>query len=90
MKDLVRDELAELRESFDRVDTDGDGWIASPEFQRLLQALDHDLSADECLLAFELTDEDGDEGDSDGGDGDARGGPRGGGCHHPASTRDQS
>jgi Ca2+-binding EF-hand superfamily protein len=61
MKDLVTNELAELRESFDLVDSDGDGWIASAEFQRLLQGLDHDLSADECLLAFELTDEDGDE-----------------------------
>jgi Ca2+-binding EF-hand superfamily protein len=61
MKDLMTDVLAELRESFDLVDADGDVWIASPEFQRLLQTLDHDLSADECLLAFELTDEDGDE-----------------------------
>ena len=61
MKDLSTSELAELRESFDLVDADGDGWIASGEFKRLLQALDHDLSEDECLLAFELTDEDGDE-----------------------------
>ena len=61
MKDLMTEELAELRESFNLVDADGDGWIASPEFQRLLQTLDHDLSADECLLAFELTDADGDE-----------------------------
>lgn len=60
MKDLSTSELAELRESFDLVDADGDGWIASDEFRRLLQALDHDLSEDECLLAFELTDEDGD------------------------------
>jgi calmodulin len=60
MKDLTTDELGELRESFDLVDADGDGWIVSGEFGHLLQALDHDLSDDECLLAFELTDEDGD------------------------------
>ena len=61
MKDLLTSELAELRESFDVVDADGDGWIASSEFRELLQALDHDLSEDECLLAFDLTDEDGDQ-----------------------------
>jgi Ca2+-binding EF-hand superfamily protein len=60
MKDLDTDELAELRETFDACDANGDGWIVSAEFQRLLQTLDQDLSADECLLAFEVTDADGD------------------------------
>jgi calmodulin len=60
MKDMTTDELAELRQSFDAVDNDGDGWIASAEFRRLLQDLDADLSDDECLLAFEITDGDGD------------------------------
>ena len=60
MKDLDTDELAELRETFDACDANGDGWIVGAEFQRLLQTLDQDLSADECLLAFEVTDADGD------------------------------
>ena len=60
MKDVTTTELAELRQSYDSYDSDGDGWINSEEFGRLLQALDHDLSADECLLAFEMTDADGD------------------------------
>lgn len=60
MKDLTSTELSELRHSFDTVDTNGDGRIASREFRRLLQELDNDLSDDECLLAFELTDDDGD------------------------------
>ena len=53
-------ELAELRRSFDACDDDGDGWITGAEFAKVLQALDSDLSVDECLLAFEATDEDGD------------------------------
>jgi|SRR5690606_3448207 len=60
VKDLSTSELAELRQSFDSVDRNGDGSIASSEFRELLQELDHDLSDDECLLAFELTDSDGD------------------------------
>lgn len=60
MKDLTTTELSELRQSFDLVDSNGDGWIVSAEFRRLLQDLDGDLSDDECLLAFELTDGDGD------------------------------
>ena len=60
MKDLSTDELAELRETFDSVDADGDGWIVGSEFGRLLRALDQDLSDDECMLAFEVTDADGD------------------------------
>jgi Ca2+-binding EF-hand superfamily protein len=60
MKDMTTNELAELRQSFDLVDSNGDGWILSGEFRRLLQDLDSDLSDDECLLAFEITDEDGD------------------------------
>jgi Ca2+-binding EF-hand superfamily protein len=57
---MTTDELAELRQSFDACDSDGDGWIVSREFRQLLKALDADLSDDECLLAFEATDDDGD------------------------------
>jgi Ca2+-binding EF-hand superfamily protein len=60
MKDLSTHELAELRQSFDSCDADGDGWIVGSEFSNLLRALDQDLSEDECLLAFEVTDSDGD------------------------------
>lgn len=60
MRDVSTTELAELRQSYDSYDANGDGWINADEFGRLLQALDHDLSADECLLAFEMTDGDGD------------------------------
>ena len=60
MKDLSTDELAELRQSFDACDANGDGWIVVAEFETLLHALDQDLSEDECLLAFEVTDSDGD------------------------------
>ena len=60
MKDLSTTELAELREAFDKYDSNGDGWIVGAEFDRLLRALDYDISEDECLLAFELTDSDGD------------------------------
>jgi Ca2+-binding EF-hand superfamily protein len=60
MRDVKTTELAELRQTYDRFDTDGDGWIVQKEFTLLLQSLDTDLSEDECLLAFEATDEDGD------------------------------
>ena len=60
MKDLSTDELAELRESFDGCDSNGDGWIIVGEFAALLHLLDQDMSEDECLLAFEMTDSDGD------------------------------
>jgi Ca2+-binding EF-hand superfamily protein len=60
MKDLTPTELEELRERFDTVDSNGDGWIVDKEFISLLQKLDADLSRDECLLAFEATDADGD------------------------------
>ncbi len=60
MKDLTTNELSELRQNYDRCDSDGDGWIVQKEFSRLLQSLDSDLSEDECLLAFEATDDDGD------------------------------
>ncbi len=36
MKDLSTDELAELRESFDTCDSNGDGWIIVGEFAALL------------------------------------------------------
>ena len=60
MKDMTTDELAEVRESYDRFDSDADGWIVQSEFERLLQLLDPDLSKDECGLAFESADADGD------------------------------
>ena len=60
MKDLNAAELKELRQSFDTVDANGDGWIGDKEFISLLQRLDDELSRDECLLAFEATDADGD------------------------------
>ncbi len=60
MNDLSTEQLAELRQNFEVVDGNGDGWIGDAEFVALLQSLDKDLSRDECLLAFEATDEDGD------------------------------
>ena len=58
--DVDASELGELRQSFDACDSNGDGWIVSKEFSSLLHSLDQELSEDECLLAFELTDADGD------------------------------
>ncbi len=60
MSTLDATELAELRQSFDSVDRNGNGRIAADEFVSLLQRLDDELSRDECLLAFEATDADGD------------------------------
>lgn len=58
--DVDSKDLKELKQSFDACDSNGDGWIVNQEFSALLHALDQDLSEDECLLAFELTDGDGD------------------------------
>jgi Ca2+-binding EF-hand superfamily protein len=64
--DMVKDidvdasDLKELKQSFDACDSNSDGWIVNREFSALLRSLDQDLSEDECLLAFELTDSDGD------------------------------
>ena len=60
MQDLNTNQLHQLREAFDAIDSNGDGWIVGNEFVALLQKLDADLSRDECLLAFEATDTDGD------------------------------
>ena len=60
MKDLDPTDLRELRQTFDAVDSNGDGWVTDKEFVSLLQKLDSELSADEGLLAFEATDADGD------------------------------
>lgn len=60
MQDVTTNQLEQLRQAFDLCDSDGDGWIGSDEFRALLQALDQELSVDECLLAFEATDHDGD------------------------------
>jgi Ca2+-binding EF-hand superfamily protein len=56
--DVNADDLKELKQSFDACDSNGDGWIVNAEFSELLRTLDQDLSEDECLLAFELTDQD--------------------------------
>lgn len=58
--DVDASDLQELKQSFDACDSNGDGWIVDHEFGALLRSLDQDLSEDECLLAFELTDADGD------------------------------
>ncbi|MBL8268267.1 EF-hand domain-containing protein [Steroidobacter sp.] len=58
--DVAASDLAELKQSFDACDSNSDGWILNQEFSALLKSLDQDLSEDECLLAFELTDADGD------------------------------
>lgn len=58
--DVDAGDLKELKQSFDACDSNSDGWIVNREFSDLLRALDQDLSEDECLLAFELTDGDGD------------------------------
>jgi Ca2+-binding EF-hand superfamily protein len=60
MNTLDATQLAELRQSFEDVDLNGDGRIGDGEFVKLLQRPDEDLSRDECLLAFEATDADGD------------------------------
>ena len=62
IKDIAVDaaDLKELKQSFDACDSNADGWIVNAEFSALLRTLDQDMSEDECLLAFELTDADGD------------------------------
>ena len=61
MQDIGTEQLAELQRSFKACDSNGDGAIGHREFATLLHALDQDLSDDECLLAFELADADGDD-----------------------------
>lgn len=60
MTTLDAEQLARLRQHFDRIDRDADGRLVDLEFVVLLQSLEDDLSRDECLLAFEATDADGD------------------------------
>lgn len=60
MTTVSTEQLAELRQTFDEVDSDGNGRIGESEFVALLQRVDSELSRDECLLAFEATDADGD------------------------------
>ena len=53
-------ELAELRQTFDSCDLDGDGFINPEEFHVLLIKLDGDVSREECLLDFDVADTEGD------------------------------
>ena len=52
--------IAESRRIFDLCDTNGDGFIDPKEFHVLLEALDGDVSREECLLDFEVADTAGD------------------------------
>lgn len=53
-------EIARLRETFAACDPNGDGFIDRHEFHALLKRLDGDVSAEECLLDFEVADTEGD------------------------------
>ena len=53
-------EMAELRRTFESCDSNGDGFIDREEFHALLRKLDGDVSAEECLLDFEVADTEGD------------------------------
>ena len=60
MKDLSTDELAELRAELRHLRQQRRRLDHRRGIRSLLHALDQDLSEDECLLAFEMTDADGD------------------------------
>ena len=60
MEKPTPEKLAELRQAFDTVDLNRDGFIDQSEFHSLLQKLDGDVSYDECLLDFEIADTEGD------------------------------
>ena len=52
--------LLESRKVFDACDANGDGFIDSADFARLLELLDGDVSRAECQLNFEAVDTEGD------------------------------
>jgi len=60
MAQLTEAELAQLRKTFDSCDSNGDGFIDREEFHTLLRQLDGDVSREECLLALEIADTEGD------------------------------
>jgi len=60
MATLTDEQLAQLRTTFESCDLNGDGFINQPEFHALLIKLDCDVSAEECLLDFEVADTEGD------------------------------
>jgi calmodulin len=60
-QNMDQDEMAELREKFARYDRDRDGLMSFVEFSQLLDELGEALSEDEQLLAFDATDDDGDD-----------------------------
>lgn len=60
MVNLNEVEMAESRRIFELCDLNGDGFIDREEFHVLLEALDGDVSREECLLDFEAADTAGD------------------------------
>lgn len=61
MAQLTDDQIAELRRTFASCDPNGDGFIDRDEFHALLRKLDgDDVSAEVCLLDFEVADTEGD------------------------------
>ena len=60
MATLNENVIAESRRIFDLCDVNGDGFIDTEELHALLEALDGDVSREECLLDFEVADTAGD------------------------------
>ena len=60
MSGLSDEQLAELRNTFDACDLNGDGFINPAEFHALLIKLDGDVSAEVCALDFDVADTEGD------------------------------
>ena len=60
MPSLTDKVIASTRRVFDACDLNGDGLLDPPEFHRLLQVLDGDVSTAELLLDFEAADITGD------------------------------
>ncbi len=60
--ELTPERYAELKETFEFNDTDGDGMIELDEFRSMLEALDAQMDAEESRLGFRAIDTDGDGG----------------------------